>query len=266
MLTKLLKYELKAAGRQILPICVVMPAWSAVARLLIMMRGSLPWPQVEQVLNGLLVTGCALILFGGFCVAWVFLMLRYYRGFYGGEGYLIHMLPTTAGNLLWAKLLAAVLWQLVVWLSVAVSLLLLTAGTEFAQIVLQVCGIVWENAAEQLAGGIFAVLLFELAVLIPLSAVSGFLMVYAAISLGQRMRENRVLGAVAAYIGLSFGVSAVFGVFNSVTSSVALQLAEAAPGLVFVLLIGIQVVLVLAECVGAFFFCRWSLEKKLELT
>ena len=96
MLTKLLKYECRASGRQILPLCVVVVGWSVIARLLLMLRVSLPWPQIEQLMSGLLITGCALILFGGSCAAWVFLLLRYYRGLYGGEGYLVHTLPTSA--------------------------------------------------------------------------------------------------------------------------------------------------------------------------
>ena len=46
MLTKLLKYEGRASGRQILPLCVVMVGWSVIARLLLMLRVSLPWPQI----------------------------------------------------------------------------------------------------------------------------------------------------------------------------------------------------------------------------
>ena len=58
MLTKLLKYECRASGRQILPLCVVMVGWSVIARLLLMLRVSLPWPQIEQLMSGLLIKMC----------------------------------------------------------------------------------------------------------------------------------------------------------------------------------------------------------------
>ena len=193
-----------------------MVGWSVIARLLLMLRVSLPWPQIEQLMSGLLITGCALILFGGSCAAWVFLLLRYYRGLYGGEGYLVHTLPTSATNLLWAKLLAALLWELCVGLSLVLSLVILGAGTQVMKGFLGFFSLIWRNANELFASATLVTLIFELLVLIPLTMGSGILLAYAAISLGQRMRENRVLGAVAAYIALSFGINMVFGVVNTV--------------------------------------------------
>ena len=265
MLTKLLKYECRASGRQILPLCVVMVGWSVIARLLLMLRVSLPWPQIEQLMSGLLITGCALILFGGSCAAWVFLLLRYYRGLYGGEGYLVHTLPTSATNLLWAKLLAALLWELCVGLSLILSLAILGAGTQVMNGFFGLFSLIWRNANELFASATLVTLTFELLVLIPLTIVSGILLAYAAISLGQRMRENRVLGAVGAYIALSFGINMVFGVANTVVGVVSAGLSDFSPELSMVVLIGAQVVLIAVQCVGCFLFCRWSLSKKLEL-
>ena len=265
MLTKLLKYELKAAGRQILPLCVVMPAWSAIARLLGLVHVSLPWPQVEQLLGGLLVTGCALVLFGGSCAAVVFLVMRYYRGFYGDEGYFVHLLPASASELLGAKLLAALVWQLCTGISMTLSLAILSAGTGIWEGLWEVLGFVWKNAADLLAPISLTSLIVELLLLIPLSAVSGLLLIYAAISLGQRMRENRILGAIAAYIVLNLAVSAVAGAVNAVVGSILFALSDFSPELSLIVSVGAYVLLAAAECAGAFFFCRWSLAKKLEL-
>ena len=265
MLTKLLKYELKAAGRQILPLCVVMPVWSIIARLLGLLHVSLPWPQIEQLLSGLLITGCALVLFGGSCAAAVFLMIRYYRGFYGNEGYFVHMLPASAADLLGAKLLAALIWQLCTGFSLVLSLVILSAGSGIWQSLFEAVGIIWRNATDLFTMATLTALIVEFILLIFLSAVWGLLLLYTAISLGQRMRENRILGALAAYIGLSLGVSAVTGVYNAVVGAAFVGLTNISPELSLVVMIGAYVVLVAAGCVGAFFFCRWSLAKRLEL-
>ena len=77
--------------------------------------------------------------------------------------------------------------------------------------------------------------------------------------------DGAILGARAAYIVLNLAVSTVAGAVNAVVGSILFALSDFSPELSLIVSVGAYVLLAAAECAGAFFFCRWSLAKKLEL-
>ena len=61
----------------------------------------------------------------------IYLGIRFYRSMYCDEGYLTHTLPVSKKQLLTAKILTAVLWQIIITLAVAVSVGVLVASAVF---------------------------------------------------------------------------------------------------------------------------------------
>ena len=110
MLGKLLKYEIKAMGRIMLPIYLVLIALSAVFALT--MRLTIGKTAVGFLEKFAIVT---LVLFVAAIIAACVMMLilviqRFYKHLLGTEGYLMFSLPVSTGQLILSKLLTAVLW------------------------------------------------------------------------------------------------------------------------------------------------------------
>jgi len=128
----------------------------------------------------------------------VAIVVRFYKNLYSSEGYLTFTLPVSNFDHIFVKLLAALAWQAICYLTVFAAMFLPSIGQDFGALfdefstlftfLFSKCGVV---------NVIFYII--EAIILFFLSAASGILLFYACISLGQRARKNRVLMAVVAY-------------------------------------------------------------------
>ncbi len=106
----------------------------------------------------------------------------------------------------------------------------------------------------------------EVLLLVPVSALSALLMLYAAISLGQFIRRHRVLGAVAFYFVLDFAfgvVTTLLFLFLGLLGTGWLQTVS--PYSFLLLMWGGILLMIAAQGVVCFGISRWCLSKKLEL-
>ena len=198
MLGKLLKHEFRATARMMLPMLAVLFGLNLLADASMLLA--------EHTREGFLTFLLALIVglfFVGVIVAVVMtlvvLTLRFYRNFFGDEGYVTFTLPATVHEQLWAKLLAALVWFFATMLEIALCFglmgltLSLMQGVDFS-------GIVWDNLREALRqfgtlglDSLFAMLIGTLVMLLQL---------YAAMSLGQ-MFSKKVLMSVVFFFALA---------------------------------------------------------------
>lgn len=202
MLGKLLKHEFRATARMMLPMLAVLFGLNLLADASMLLA--------EHTREGFLAFLLALIVglfFVGVIVAVVMtlvvLTLRFYRNFFGDEGYVTFTLPATVHEQLWAKLLAALVWFFATMLEIALCFglmgltLSLMQGFDFS-------GIVWDNLREALRqfgtlglDSLFAMLIGTLVMLLQL---------YAAMSLGQ-MFSKKVLMSVVFFFALNLAAS-----------------------------------------------------------
>lgn len=268
MLGKLLKYELRATGRQVLPLCGAMVLYAALCRLLGALRITRPWPRLDEALASIGTFFFILLLFACCVASNIVLVVRYYRNLYGDEGYLMNTLPVTPAQNIWAKLISAFLWEMAVALSVFVSLILLLAGTPLFPTIGRELGWVLSlvSRAFALHPGSISLGVAEVLLLVPVSALSALLMLYAAISLGQFIRRHRVLGAVAFYFVLDFAfgvVTTLLFLFLGLLGTGWLQTVS--PYSFLLLMWGGILLMIAAQGVVCFGISRWCLSKKLEL-
>lgn len=115
MLRKLLKHELRATARWMLPLYLIVLILSVGARF------STAWldtaPDLPPVLAGLLnavsvvvVMGFSLGLIAVFAAALILMIQRFRSNLLGDEGYVMFTLPVSAHQLVWSKLLVSTLW------------------------------------------------------------------------------------------------------------------------------------------------------------
>lgn len=201
----------------------------------------------------------------------VFGVVRYYKNFFTGEGYLTFTLPVSTAEHLWVKLVTATTFSLISLLVCLVSVPIITAGdvfTELCKAGAYIAGKIPSDAIGHLIGYCAELFAFILAAM-----CGGHLLYSTCICIGQLARKNRILAAVGVYFGFYFAaqilstiLSVVFmiltaaGAFDGVV-----EFASAHPvaTIHIALCVGIAVQLLLA---GVFWLiCHSIIRKKLNL-
>jgi hypothetical protein len=197
MLSKLIKYEMKAYSRVLLPLYAAILAVAA--------ADGLAWRFADATGNTVLAVFLAaaymILVFAAAAVTAAAVILRFYRNLLGREGYLMFALPASVGEHIASKVLSAALWVI----------LGIAAGAVSLPVIMTLSGSVpaeeWNEAlrmvpylAEQVAPysasivwGVIFLFLMMLAFLVR---------VYASIALGACADRHRFLWSVAAFIVL----------------------------------------------------------------
>lgn len=137
----------------------------------------------------------------------VLVIRRFFKNVYGREGYLTFTLPVNVHQIILAKLFAAFIWQL---LSAMVIL------ASFAIIILQ--GTSWREFLIVLPTIIGAINPVDIAIFVAyfsVSSLTGILMIYLAISIGQLFNDHRGIFAFVAYLVIYFVMVTFDSIFFS---------------------------------------------------
>ena len=208
MLRKLLKYELKATGRQFLPLYGALVVFALINNLLFHL-GGIYGPSVFDEINGSPELPIAIgvmvyfaLIVAIFVLTFVVMIQRFYKNLLSDEGYLMFTLPVKTWQLIASKLLASLLWLVA---SVAVTILTLFIMA-FSLEILRYIPELFHDAVLYIVRyvGVSEVAFFvETLLAFLFSAAEGILTIYAAISLGHLLPRHRVLGAFGAFLGIS---------------------------------------------------------------
>lgn len=269
MLSKLLKYEFKATGRVMLPVLIALLAVSGLLNLC----GSVAEHTRSQIIS--LITGMlgfvyvmAILAIG--VVALVAVIYRFYKNLLTDEGYLMFTLPVNRHQLIWAKLLSALLYTAASAVAVTLSILLVLLPIADWSGFWGDLGELLSSITESLHFGVPGpLLLLWIAVLAILTVFSGFLMVYAAIALGHSFSNHKILLSVVFFIAFSLAMQAAGLSSFAFQLTVGEQIIETS-GSAASLLDGTRFLVIdsietLVAC-GVFYTLTWySLQKRLNL-
>ena len=212
MLGKLLKHELYATGRIMLP--------SLAALVLLAGMANLSYRGIRYIESGfvnvMLLFVIALFFLGLFAagvLSVVIMVQRFYKNLLGDEGYLMFTLPVDVHGLIWSKLIVAMMW-ISVTTAVCVGLFIMTVFN-FADLGFQDFFNWLPELRESLlqfyeqgpvtrmdmTGYIIELLLWALA-----AGISQCLQFYAAMAVGHSFTKNKVLLSIVFYIAIGFGL------------------------------------------------------------
>lgn len=266
MLGKLLKYEIPAIGRKLLPLY---GAWAAASIFLgIGLRGFDSESDLFSVLTILLYVAVTVAVI---VMSVILIVQRYRNSMLGDEAYFNMVLPVSMNEHIANKGLSALIWMTVSTLAslVSIFLILLCSGSLFNIFPEFVQGI-REIIAE--VGAHWLLVLIELIVLSILSSAKSILAIYAAITIGYQAKNHKTLASIGAYIALGMAESTVgnifmrlgwmlnFGRFDNLIEFLSTHEFMTSQILMLVLF------LVSIGLVAAYFFiCKYFLEKKLNL-
>lgn len=131
----------------------------------------------------------------------LYFYVRFYSNLYTDQGYLMHTLPVTPGQLIWSKAFVGVLWHfiscIVLMFSVVAFMFSMIAGIDGVTV-----ADIWRSIEIDIDEiGLTAVLAILLIIL--LIVASCFVTIffgYTAVSIGQLFKKQKILGAIGAYI------------------------------------------------------------------
>ena len=258
MLGKLLKYEIPALGRKLVPLYI---GWAATA---VLLGVALGMGESESgfmiVLAGLLYSAAATAVI---VMAVVMIVQRYHHSLLGDEGYFSHVLPVSASVHIANKTIAALVWVLISGVALIVTGLLIAI---FSGSISDLLNIDWEVFIGDLAnmGAKRWLLLFEFLILFTLSIGKSILAIYTALTIGHQARRRTTLASIGAYFGVL--------VFEMLIGRI---LVEVMPFMADLYTGGFRDVQIFILCsaaitiaIGAvyFFICKYLMEKKLNLS
>lgn len=253
MLGKLLKQELRATGRIMLPVFGALVLLSVLANCSIRLLDlGITDNAFLRFILVFLVVVFGIAVFGVFFITLWLMISRFYRNLLKDEGYLMHTLPVSVHALVWSKLIASLLWffatALVVALITGISTLI-QSGTDIARLLQSIPS--WPKLRLLLAAsGIrlsdLWLLVLEGAGAALLGFFAGCLHFYAAMAMGHMFNRDKILLSIVFFVLLSFAMS-VFstmsgvGMFRAVDAMVEVTprmgVALAQRGLLFGILI-----------------------------
>ncbi|TFH44961.1 ABC transporter permease [Streptococcus equinus] len=202
MFSKLLKYELKSVGKWYFALNASIIAMSFFLGFSIKSLTNFAEEHSNISSNNFaqLIPIILALIFGvlvaSACIATVVIIVRrFYKNLFGREGYLTLTLPVSTHQIILSKLVASAIWTafnlLIVLIGIAILILPISGLGHFLAILPQIGKMLtlkdW-----------FLLLLLEI-----ISVLSGILMIYLAISIGQLFANKRGLMAFIAYCVLS---------------------------------------------------------------
>ena len=197
MLGKLMKYELRATSRTMLPLFLLTLLLSVFTRMSTAVVQH-THTNITESLNMLLIFAFVLALVGTAVFSVILMVMRFRNNLMTDEGYLMFTLPVSVHQLLWAKLLVSMLWFVAVFCVDALAILLAIYEDGMLAGLPEFIRSAFENMDRYYAVNGLLYMLEFLGVLL-VSMVTACLLFYAPISIGNSFATHKTLLSVVFY-------------------------------------------------------------------
>ena len=257
MLGKLLKYEIPAMGRKLLPLYV---AWAATALFLgLTTQAAESKNEFMVVISALLYTAIATAIF---VMTIIMIVQRYSNSLLGDEAYFNHVLPVTVSEHIGNKAISATLWVFVTILVAVFTGLLIGIGAlivsgEFISLRELIQSFYQIDLPKH-----FGLYVIEVLLLTITGTVKTIMQIYAAITIGHQVPNRTALASIGAYIGILIFESSV----GRALMPLIFNLEYGADGFVNFNRVFIPgFILAVIFSVIYFFICKYLMENRLNL-
>ena len=267
MLSKLMRHEFRASGRILLPVYLTLLLTSVLGNLFWHLSQKYDESIAVTIFQRLTMTAFIVSAIGCAVLTLALMVYRFYKNLMTDEGYLMFTLPCSVGQIVWSKLLVALVWSVVTFVVEALSVLIFIMGD-----------INWKSLFSdlpelfkelELTAGEAIGYCGEGLLLVVLAALSTFLMFYAAIALGHSFANHKILLSVVFYIAFNFGLQLVssFGLLFGAVKLIPDELFLDGDNLwqSFQLIAWGSIVWSALLCVGLYFLTHAMLKRRLNL-
>lgn len=209
MLGKLLKHEMKATARLLLPIFLVLAALTVLDRIVISLK---IFKGVLAIIPGFISFFYVISLVAIVVVTAVIIIYRFYKNLMTDEGYLMFTLPAKPHELINAKLIASIVWTIASFVAVLASLFVIFYDSELVPVIRDMFGIMIDSMRMQF-GSKIPLFVIEMILMFILTLLNNILSIYVSVAIGQLFNGHKLLGSFAAYIGINTVIQIVTTVF-----------------------------------------------------
>ena len=258
MLGKLLKYEIPAMGRKLLPLYA---AWAATALFLgLTTQSSDSKTEFMVVISALLYTAVATAIF---VMTVIMIVQRYRNSLLGDEAYFNHVLPVSVSAHIGNKVISATMWIFVTVLVAVLTAVLIGIGAMIVAGPDSFMDMIHDLMNMQLDWpkhlGLYIV---EVLIMVIASAVKTIMQIYAAITIGHQAQNRTTLASIGAYILILVFESIVGRMFIPLFAKIGFSEDEF---LNFTMIFIVGVIAAAAFSAVYFFVCKYLMEKRLNL-
>lgn len=216
MIGKLLKFENRSSLRQMAVIWGALLASSVLLSIVIGAENKLNF--IPNTLSNAMMTLSSVFYVAVMVATAVFtiviVVMRFYNGVCGDEGYLTHTLPVTERSIIISKGLSG---TLVVTISAIVALLsiwIISIGITGLGYIGEVGK--WVVLSNNKAA--YVLITIEVVIAIILGIMGSIYRVYASISIGQMANRHRIAWSVVAYIGINMAITTLLVILMMITN------------------------------------------------
>lgn len=220
MLGKLIKQELRATGRTMLPLFAVLSVMAVIAGFSMRQLefGDMDIPEFVEFVLVLLFAAFFIVMVATVVMAFVLMVSRFQKNLLGDEGYLMLTLPVSAHSHLWAKLIVSCLWFVATGIVISILmcvLALIISGTDVADILAEL-----PSAREMFAqfcdysgynGLSLTLFVLEVLAVGAVGILYTCLRFYAALAVGYSFSNRKLLCSVLAFVVMSIVLSLLEG-------------------------------------------------------
>lgn len=209
MLGKLLKHEFKAVNRLMIPLHLGLIIITIVGRFyvqFVVSREHVNYSNYslrmwEGIMDFMLISAYVIALIAIFVITWLYLdILRFRKNLFTDEGYLMHTLPASAGEHIFAKLTVSVVWQIADGILIALSVFAMILNKS----IIKDFRYFWDGLFSSFPDifgvptgiGIPVFLLIAL-----VDTIAGTLIIYMCIAIGHSFNDHKVLASIGIYMG-----------------------------------------------------------------
>jgi hypothetical protein len=192
MLGKLLKYEIPALGRKLVPLYI---GWAVTAVLLGLAVGpASSKSDFMVVISALLYSAVAAAVL---VLAVVMIIQRYSKSLLGDEAYFYQVLPATASEHIASKAVSALIWVLLSGVAMLLTGLLIAIFSGSMKSFFEVMPEIFRG----IKGNEWLIIL-EFLILSAFSITKSVMAIYAAITIGHQAQKHTTIASIGAYIAV----------------------------------------------------------------
>lgn len=213
---KLLKYDLKATSRLIIPITIISLVLGLISRILL---GASAKQAIDSFNSNTslmyMLTGLAtmlvffILIILSIVIFWV-IVTNFWSSLFSDEGYLYHTLPVKPYQLLLSKLLCANIWQILMLFVIIIftaGALTLIPKEEIMSFINNFSSFMTEIPYADAVKLVNMIIMY--AILAFLSVNVQYLIIFMSMAAGQLVNEHKKLVSFGCYIGISIGIQTI---------------------------------------------------------
>lgn len=208
MLGKLMKYEIKATGRTLIPLYLALLAFAIINKIFIGTGlsqklegfGSIPF------ILSIFAYGCTMAAV--FIVTFFVIIQRFYKNLLGDEGYLMNTLPISTTTNITSKLSIATFWNIISGFVAVLSIIILSFNADAFSRFFYEFSQAFSQGFDKFGIQVY-IIIIEIIITLLVQLIKSVTMIYASMSLGHLFNKHRILLSFAAFIALNLITTAI---------------------------------------------------------